>query len=1296
MPIYLKQSTASQEIPLGMFLDSTDGNTEETALTIANTDIKLHKAGATTLANKNSGGGTHISNGIYYAVLDGTDTDTLGSLIIFVHVAGALAIRVECVVLTANIYDSLIGGSDLLDISVTQWLGIAAAIPAVGGVPKVDLTYIVGVAQSATDLKDFADDGYDPATNKVQGVVLVDTLTTYTGNTPQTGDSFARLGLPAGASVSVDIAAIEAQTDDMGAAGAGLTAIPWNAAWDAEVQSEVADALVAYDPPTQAELIAEIDAVQADVATRASQASVTTIDDFLDTEITAIKAVTDALPNAGALTTIQADLDNIQLRILSPLTTGTSDSGTTTTMVDAARTEADTDYWKGSLIRFTSGTISGQTRRITGFTPATDTITFAPPVTQAVGTQTYEILPSDMSNLDAANSTLATQASVNIIDDFLDTEIPAIKAVTDALPNAGALTTIQADLDDIQVKIGTPAGASVSADIAAIENQTDDIGVAGAGLTNIPWSPAWDAEVQSEVADALAVYDPPTQAELVSEINAVQADIAALNNLSAAQVNTEVDIALADVNLDHLVGTAAGIPAIVTGTYIDQMMDDGTAVYDRTTDSLQAIRDRGDTAWTTGGGGSLTDVLNIVALVPSSIDLANTATWRLALMLTNGVDDLPSTAEITPGTISIDRKAIGGTGWSAIVTDAACSESAGLIYYDATFNSGAGYAEGDSLRITFKSQKITVAANDYEISDSTGRILYSEIRQTERGTNSAALASSLATVEGKIDTIDNFVDTEITDIQARLPSSLLAGRMDSNMQAAANGVITALVIATDAIDSDAIAASAVTEIQANLATAAALQTVDDLVDDLETRLTVARAGYLDNLNIGGNVASSAEVVVIQNNTRVVRVVPDVMERPDSGSTVFRIELLLYDTQGNMEVPDSIPTLSVVNQAGTSRDVNLDSTTMSLVSTGRYRSTYTLDTAHALEELIYVFSVVEGGSTRLYANPSMVVDTTAVDFTAADRTKLDAIHVKLPSKTYLTGTANSDGDVQLDEMTGGLNATAKIDVNAEADQALIDYDAPTSAELVSEINTVQSDIAGVPAAVWAAGSRTLTSFGTLVADVATSVWAAATRLLTAGTNINLAKGIGVTGFNDLSAAQVNAEVDTALADANLDEFADLIELDGALYRFTVAALFNAPAGGGGGGGATAADVWTYVNRTLTSGANLPLPAALTANGHIKADVLAINGSLASAVLLALSAGTMVSGAAVAGTLSTTKMTTNLAETTNDHFKGRLITWLSPSTLFLQYSIVTDYDGVTKMLTYVQITEAPLAGDTFIIV
>lgn len=118
--IPLKQSTASQEVPLGYFLDSTDGNTEETALSIANTDIKLWKAGATSLANKNSGGATHMANGLYYAVLDATDTDTLGPLVIFVHVAGALPIRLECQVMLANVYEALVAGTEWLEATTLR------------------------------------------------------------------------------------------------------------------------------------------------------------------------------------------------------------------------------------------------------------------------------------------------------------------------------------------------------------------------------------------------------------------------------------------------------------------------------------------------------------------------------------------------------------------------------------------------------------------------------------------------------------------------------------------------------------------------------------------------------------------------------------------------------------------------------------------------------------------------------------------------------------------------------------------------------------------------------------------------------------------------------------------------------------------------------------------------------------------------------------------------------------------------------------------------------------------------
>ena len=109
--MFLRQSTASQEIILGPFLDDTDGKTAETGLTIANTDIKLWKSGGTTESDKNSGGATHIAGGRYYAVLDDTDTNTVGMLEVAVSVSGALPVRRQFYILEEAVYDQLFAGS---------------------------------------------------------------------------------------------------------------------------------------------------------------------------------------------------------------------------------------------------------------------------------------------------------------------------------------------------------------------------------------------------------------------------------------------------------------------------------------------------------------------------------------------------------------------------------------------------------------------------------------------------------------------------------------------------------------------------------------------------------------------------------------------------------------------------------------------------------------------------------------------------------------------------------------------------------------------------------------------------------------------------------------------------------------------------------------------------------------------------------------------------------------------------------------------------------------------------------
>lgn len=155
----------------------------------------------------------------------------------------------------AALNDALIDGGDNLDVNVTQWLGTAPATPTVAGVPEVDLTHVAGATTNVAAL----------ATNV--DAILTDTSTTLDN---LVDDLESRLGTPSdlgsGATIAANLADIEAQTDDIGVAGAGLTeaggtgdhltAVPWNAAWDAEVQSEVTDALNAYDPPTHAETLA--------------------------------------------------------------------------------------------------------------------------------------------------------------------------------------------------------------------------------------------------------------------------------------------------------------------------------------------------------------------------------------------------------------------------------------------------------------------------------------------------------------------------------------------------------------------------------------------------------------------------------------------------------------------------------------------------------------------------------------------------------------------------------------------------------------------------------------------------------------------------------------------------------------------------------------------------------------------------------------------------------------------------------------------------------------------------------
>ena len=96
---------------------------------------------------------------------------------------------------------------------------------------------------------------------------------------------------------------------------------------------------------------------------------------------------------------------------------GVADSGSTTTLVDAALTQADADFWKGCWLLFTTGNLAGQVRLITAFDPATDRLTFTPAATQAVSTHAYEILPAAAFDLGMIGN---SAQSATDLKDFAD------------------------------------------------------------------------------------------------------------------------------------------------------------------------------------------------------------------------------------------------------------------------------------------------------------------------------------------------------------------------------------------------------------------------------------------------------------------------------------------------------------------------------------------------------------------------------------------------------------------------------------------------------------------------------------------------------------------------------------------------------------------------------------------------------------------------------------------------------------------------------------------------------------
>lgn len=527
------------------------------------------------------------------------------------------------------------------------------------------------------------------------------------------------------------------------------------------------------------------------------------------------------------------------------------------------------------------------------------------------------------------------------------------------------------------------------------------------------------------------------------------------------------------------------------------------------------------------------------------------------------------------------------------------------------------------------------------------------------------------------------VEADTADIQSRIPAALVSGRIDAYTGAAADGVFTAAKFAAGAFDAVWSVGTRVLTAGTNIVLAKGVGVTG--FNDITTAqvnaeadqaladagVTTTRMGYLDKLNISGNVASSGEVTSIQNNTRCVRAVPSVVERPDAGSTTIRIELLLYDDVGNMEAPDAAPTIGVVNQDGTSRNANLDSTTMTLVSTGRYRAIYTVADDHEVEELVVHFGVVEGGASRDFVNVLQVVDTSAVDFTSADRAMLAALHdVRLTADraSYLDELAAANIPADIDTLKGRIPGT----IQPQTGDAFARLGAPAGASVSADnaatksvVDAVKLKTDNLPESPAAVGSAM-----TLEAGERTTLVAAIWNALTSG--FGTAGSIGLRIVNYLtgdSFARLGAPAGASVA-------ADIAEIN--------AKTQNLPA--------------SPASQTTVEAVKSQTDLLTFSGSAVSANVTKIGGSTAHVDKMAYNLTVVMSGT-VHGTFTPTTTqfeSGDLPVTAADRLNGRVVAFVDGDNIY-EFSRITDcaiVSGRTR-LTVQTLTGAPVAGVRFLV-
>lgn len=175
---YLRQST-SVDLPIGPFVDATDGVTAETGLTLTQPDIRLKKNGGAWAQKAAAQTLTHEENGFYEVTLDATDTNTLGAMRLAVFESGAAPVWEDFVVLQPQEFDRLFTSTGHLHLGIASY-GTAQSATGTGVVLAASESLADDVPNGQTLVVQGSTQGYPQARQITDYVNSTDTATVDT------------------------------------------------------------------------------------------------------------------------------------------------------------------------------------------------------------------------------------------------------------------------------------------------------------------------------------------------------------------------------------------------------------------------------------------------------------------------------------------------------------------------------------------------------------------------------------------------------------------------------------------------------------------------------------------------------------------------------------------------------------------------------------------------------------------------------------------------------------------------------------------------------------------------------------------------------------------------------------------------------------------------------------------------------------------------------------------------------------------------------------------------------------